>query len=94
MEIVLSGAGDIFHSVALITINVSTDRNTHLEARCVLFYIHFYIAAFKRFSVCLLYTSTGNKVYTGSVIKPVPAVKVGGRTLKNGTDFTVSYRCV
>ena len=34
----------------------------------------------------------GNKVYTGSVIKPVPAVKVGGRTLKNGTDFTVSYK--
>lgn len=36
-------------------------------------------------------SETGNKVYTGSVIKPVPAVKVGGRTLKNGTDFTVSY---
>lgn len=34
----------------------------------------------------------GNKVYTGSAIKPVPAVKVGGRTLKNGTDFTVSYK--
>ena len=26
------------------------------------------------------------------MIKPVPAVKVGGRTLKNGTDFTVSYK--
>ncbi len=51
MEIVLSGVGDIFHCVALITINVSTDRNTHLEMRCVLFYIHFYIAAFKRFNV-------------------------------------------
>lgn len=37
-------------------------------------------------------SGTGNKVYTGSVIKPVPAVKVGGRTLKNGTDFTVSYK--
>ena len=29
----------------------STDCNTHLKTRCVLFYIHFYIAAFKRFSV-------------------------------------------
>lgn len=37
-------------------------------------------------------SGTGNKVYTGSVIKPLPAVKVGGRTLKNGTDFTVSYK--
>lgn len=37
-------------------------------------------------------SGTGNKVYTGSVIKPVPAVKVGGRTLKNGMDFTVSYK--
>lgn len=37
-------------------------------------------------------SGTGNKVYTGSVIKPVPAVKAGGRTLKNGTDFTVSYK--
>ena len=36
-------------------------------------------------------SGTGNKVYTGSAIKPVPAVKVGGRTLKNETDFTVSY---
>lgn len=37
-------------------------------------------------------SGTGNKVYTGSAIKPVPVVKVGGRTLKNGTDFTVSYK--
>ncbi len=37
-------------------------------------------------------SGTGNKVYTGSAIKAVPAVKAGGRTLKNGTDFTVSYK--
>lgn len=37
-------------------------------------------------------SGTGNKVYTGSAIKPVPAVKAGGRTLENGTDFTVSYK--
>lgn len=37
-------------------------------------------------------SGTGNKVYTGSAIKPAPAVKAGGRTLKNGTDFTVSYK--
>ena len=36
--------------------------------------------------------NTANQTYTGSAIKPVPAVKVGGKTLKNGTDFTVSYK--
>lgn len=32
------------------------------------------------------------QTYTGNAIKPVPTVKVGGKTLKNGTDFTVSYK--
>lgn len=32
------------------------------------------------------------QAYTGNAIKPVPTVKVGGKTLKNGTDFTVSYK--
>ena len=32
------------------------------------------------------------QAYTGSAIKPVPAVKVSGKTLKNGTDYTVSYK--
>ena len=31
------------------------------------------------------------KTYTGSAIKPLPAVKYGGKTLKRGTDYTISY---
>ena len=31
------------------------------------------------------------KTWTGSAIKPAPAVKVAGRTLKEGADYTVSY---
>lgn len=30
--------------------------------------------------------------YTGKAIKAVPSVKAGSKTLKNGTDFTVSYK--
>ena len=32
------------------------------------------------------------KTYTGKEIRPVPTVKIGGTTLKEGTDFTVSYK--
>ena len=32
------------------------------------------------------------QAYTGSAIKPVPAVKVGSATLKSGTDYTLSYK--
>ena len=32
------------------------------------------------------------QLYTGSAIKPAPVVKWGGTTLKNGTDYTVSYK--
>ena len=32
------------------------------------------------------------KTYTGSAIKPAPVVKFGGKTLKSGTDYTVSYK--
>ena len=37
-------------------------------------------------------SNIGGQAYTGSAIKPVPTVKAGGKTLKNGTDFTVSYK--
>ena len=30
--------------------------------------------------------------YTGSAIKPAPTVKLGGATLKSGTDYTLSYK--
>lgn len=34
----------------------------------------------------------GNKVYTGKAIAPAPTVKLGTKTLKKGTDYTVSYK--
>ena len=33
-----------------------------------------------------------NKVYTGKAIKPSPTVKIGSKTLKKGTDYTLSYK--
>ncbi|MBR1820859.1 MAG: hypothetical protein IJ769_04475 [Clostridia bacterium] len=33
-----------------------------------------------------------NKTYTGKALKPAPTVKLGGKTLKKGTDYTVSYK--
>ena len=32
-----------------------------------------------------------NKVYTGKALKPALTVKLAGKTLKNGTDYTVAY---
>ena len=37
-------------------------------------------------------TGLASKVYTGKAIKPAVTVKVGGNTLKKGTDYTVSYK--
>ena len=33
-----------------------------------------------------------NKVYTGKALKPAPKVVLKGKTLKKGTDYTVSYK--
>ena len=33
-----------------------------------------------------------NKTYTGKAINPTPVVKLNGKTLKSGTDYTVSYK--
>jgi hypothetical protein len=33
-----------------------------------------------------------NKTYTGKAITQTPTVKLGGKTLKSGTDYTVSYK--
>ncbi|MDR0853965.1 MAG: Ig-like domain-containing protein [Clostridiales Family XIII bacterium] len=32
------------------------------------------------------------KAYTGKALKPTPSVKVNGKTLKSGSDFTVKYK--
>ena len=37
-------------------------------------------------------TCPAAKVYTGKAIAPVPAVKIGSKTLKKGTDFSLSYK--
>ena len=33
-----------------------------------------------------------NKTYTGKALKPAPTVTLDGKTLKKGTDYTVSYK--
>ena len=35
--------------------------------------------------------TVSNRTYTGSAIKPAPTVTLGGKTLKRGTDYTLSY---
>ncbi|WP_028510369.1 hypothetical protein [Ruminococcus sp. NK3A76] len=37
-------------------------------------------------------TGLKNKYYSGKAIKQTPVVKLGGKTLKEGTDYTVSYK--
>ncbi len=37
-------------------------------------------------------TGLSAKVYTGKALKPAPTVKLGKKTLKKGTDYTVSYK--
>ena len=37
-------------------------------------------------------TGIANKTYTGSAIKLVPTVTFNGKTLTNGTDYTVAYK--
>ena len=37
-------------------------------------------------------SSIANKAYTGKAIKPAVTVKVSGKTLKNGTDYTATYK--
>ena len=39
-----------------------------------------------------LVSGIGNVTYSGRAVTPVPTVRVNGRTLANGTDYTVSYR--
>ena len=36
-------------------------------------------------------TGPANKVYSGKKLTPVVSVKLGGKTLKNGTDYTLTY---
>ncbi len=44
----------------------------------------------KNISACTV-SKIANELYTGKVLKPSLTVKDGGTTLKNGTDYTVSY---
>ena len=37
-------------------------------------------------------SSIASYTYTGSAIKPSPTVKYGSKTLKAGTDYTLSYK--
>ena len=37
-------------------------------------------------------TSVGSQAYTGSAVKPLPVLTYNGVTLKNGSDYTISYK--
>ncbi len=37
-------------------------------------------------------SAISDKAYTGSAVKPSVTVKIGGKTLKSGTDYSVSYK--
>ena len=41
---------------------------------------------------CKVTFSSNSYAYTGKAIKPAPVVKLGGKTLKKGVDYTVSYK--
>ncbi|MDO4806647.1 MAG: leucine-rich repeat protein [Coriobacteriales bacterium] len=43
-------------------------------------------------SVSKLKVKVSNKKYTGKAIKPKPTLKLGGKKLKLGTDYTLSYK--
>lgn len=36
--------------------------------------------------------TVSNSTYTGKALTPAPTVKIGGTTLKNGTDYSVAYK--
>lgn len=46
----------------------------------------------KRNVSTLKYSKLGNKTYTGKKISYAPTVKYGSKTLKNGTDYNLSYK--
>ena len=42
-------------------------------------------------SIATASVEAAGQTYTGSALKPVPTVKLGGKTLTEGTDYTVAY---
>jgi len=46
----------------------------------------------KSISTCSIQKAITDQSYTGKAIKPNPTIKNGKITLKNGTDYTVSYK--
>lgn len=60
--------------------------------------IYFYITVDKNtvttvdLKNCIISVNTANAAYTGAEIKPSVTVKEGAKTLKEGTDYTVSYQ--
>ncbi|MBR1752190.1 MAG: leucine-rich repeat protein [Ruminococcus sp.] len=52
-----------------------------------------FTAKLKRTSIAkATVTGISDRLYTGSAYKPAPTVKLNGKTLKKGTDYTVSYK--
>ncbi len=48
--------------------------------------------AIKKASIAKAKLTVANKTYTGKALKPAVTVKLGSKTLKAGTDYTVAYK--
>ena len=54
--------------------------------------ITFQIKSVSSTSLAKATVTAPNQTWTGAALKPSPKVALNGKTLKNGTDYTVSYR--
>ena len=76
-EIKASSDANIYGTAAVSSISVDQNKITVASAKI----------SIKNASV----TGVTDKNWTGKVIKQIPVVRVKGRTLKRGTDYTVAY---
>lgn len=86
------------------TCTIKGDQNTSQEYLCNVNdgvcerEIYFYITVDKNtvttvdLKNCIISVNTANAAYTGAEVKPSVTVKEGAKTLKEGTDYTVSYQ--
>ena len=84
------------HNYTTKVINPTYDAQgytLHICANCEDMYKDNYTAKLTRTSIAKAkVTGISNKTYTGKAITQKPTVKLGSKTLKSGTDYTVSYK--
>lgn len=99
--------GEGYEEIKGVTGNTCTikgDENTSLEYLCEVNdgvcerEVYFYVTVDKNtvttvdLKNCIISVNTANADYTGAEAKPSVTVKEGAKTLKEGTDYTVSYQ--